>query len=171
MTDAGDGNGNGARQRAAGTLIVGYGNTLRSDDGFGWHAAARVAEDPRLRGAEVLWRHQLTPELAYDVGQASLVVFIDVSVGEEAGAISVRRLDAAPGTESSWSHHLEPAALVALAGELWNASPAVFVVSVGAASLDVGDRLSPVVEGALPAVVDAIVELVANQSGQSEAGS
>ena len=37
----------------------------------------------------------------------------------------------------------------------------VFVVSVGAASLEVGDRLSPAVERALPAVVEAVVALVA----------
>lgn len=153
------------------TLIIGYGNTLRSDDGLGWHAAARLAEDPRLRRAQVLWQHQLTPELAVDVSEASLVVLVDISVGDEAGAISVRRLDPTPGAESAWSHHIEPAALVALARELWSASPPVYVVSVGAASLDVGDRLSPAVERALPAVVDAVVAIVAKHDHPSGSGS
>jgi len=26
------------------TLIIGYGNPLRGDDGFGWHAALRLRE-------------------------------------------------------------------------------------------------------------------------------
>jgi hydrogenase maturation protease len=146
---------------AGGILIVGYGNTLRRDDGLGWQAAKRVADDPRLRGARVLWQHQLTPELAVDFSNALLVVLIDISEGDEAGAISVRRVDPTSAAGSAWTHHLEPAALVAMARDLWNASPAVFVVSVGAATLEVGDGLSSVVEGALPAVVDAVAEIVA----------
>jgi hydrogenase maturation protease len=156
-----------------GVLIVGYGNALRTDDGLGWHAAARLSDDPRLRGTQVLWQHQLAPELAVDVSKASLVILIDVSVEEEPGAISVRRLDAAgggPDAGSAWSHHVEPGALVALARKLWGASPPVFVVSVGAASLDVGDRLSPAVEAALPGVVEAVVEIVAEHSGPTRLG-
>jgi hydrogenase maturation protease len=109
----------------------------------------------------VAWQHQLTPELAVDIGKSSLVILIDASDGDEPGAISVRRLDPRPAGGSAWTHHIEPAELVALARELWSASPPVFVVSVGAASLEVGDRLSPAVERALPAVVEAVVALVA----------
>jgi hydrogenase maturation protease len=153
----------GASPDVGAVLIVCYGNRLRSDDGIGWHVAARLAEDPRLRGARVQWQHQLTPELAADVSQASLVVLVDASDGDDPGVISVRRLDAAPSaaTGSAWSHHVGPQELSALARELWNAEPPVFVVSVGAANLDVGEQLSPAVERALPAVVETIVELVA----------
>lgn len=141
-------------------MIVGYGNSLRSDDGLGRYAVERLAGDPRLLGATVLWRHQLTPELAHDIGQASLVVLIDVSVEQEPGAIAVRRLAASSSAGSAWSHHVDPESLVALARELWNASPDVFVVSVGAGSLDVGERLSPAVEAALPQLVETVVGLV-----------
>jgi hydrogenase maturation protease len=154
-------------------LIVGYGNTLRRDDGFGWRAAALLAEDPRLRGAHVHWQQQLTPELAVDVSNASLVVLVDVTDGEEAGTISVRRLDPTGGAGSAWTHHLEPEALIALARDLWNAAPASFVVSVGAASLEIGDHMSSAVEQALPAVVDAVVAIVAEHDHrrESEAGN
>jgi hydrogenase maturation protease len=145
----------------AGVLIVGYGNTLLGDDALGWHAVARLADDPRLRGAQVVWQHQLTPELALDVSAASLVVLIDASVSDEPGAISVRRLEPGPGDGSAWSHHVDPDALAALARELWGATPAVFVVSVGAASLEAGDPLSPPVQLAIPAVVEAVVAIVA----------
>ena len=60
-------------------LVIGYGNPLRGDDGAGWKAAELLAEDPRLAGAVVLARHQLTPELADDVSRASLVVLVDAS--------------------------------------------------------------------------------------------
>jgi hydrogenase maturation protease len=145
---------------AGGTLIVGYGNSLRGDDGLGWHVVERLGQDVRLSDATVLWRHQLTPELAHDIGQSSLVVLIDVSVEQEPGEIAVRRLEATSTAGSAWSHHVDPESLVALARELWNASPDVFVVSVGAGSLDVGERLSPAVEAALPKVIETVVRLV-----------
>ena len=105
---------------AGGVLVIGYGNTLRSDDGVGWHVAALLADDPRLAvdppvaadvqfaadsplaansrsgadlrlaGVEVLAVHQLTPELAVDMSRASLVILIDASVDDPPGAITVR---------------------------------------------------------------------------------
>src|SRR5919198_4121190 len=74
-------------------LVVGYGSSLRGDDGLGWHAAALLAADPRLAGAEVLARHQLTPELAEDVSRAALVVLVDARAdgGGAPGEVAVRR--------------------------------------------------------------------------------
>ena len=36
----------------AASLVIGYGNPLRSDDGVGWHVAERLADDPRLAGVD-----------------------------------------------------------------------------------------------------------------------
>ena len=48
---------------AAGVLVVGYGNPLRGDDGAGWHAATRLAADPRLAGAAFAHGDRLSPAL------------------------------------------------------------------------------------------------------------
>ena len=80
----------------AGALVVGYGNSLRSDDGVGWHAAGLLATDPRLAGARVLARHQLVPELAVDVSRASLVVLVDAAADGDPGSLSVRRVRPRP---------------------------------------------------------------------------
>jgi Ni,Fe-hydrogenase maturation factor len=76
----------------SGVLIVGYGNSLRGDDGAGWHAATRLAADPRLTGARVLARHQLTPELAAEVASASLVVLVDATTDAPPGSVLLRRV-------------------------------------------------------------------------------
>lgn len=156
----------------SGVLVVGYGNQLRGDDSLGPAAAAILAEDPRLREARVLARHQLTPELATDFAEAKLVILIDVNVEDEAGAVSVRRLDGAPGRSSGpgSSHHSSPADLAALAHELWGASPAVFIVSVGAVSLEAGEGLSAPVRKSLPAVVEAVVAIAAEHGGAGSRG-
>ena len=143
-------------------LVVGYGNPLRSDDGVGWHVAERLADGQRLDGVAVLRRHQLTPELALDVSGADLVVLVDASRDPPAGTFTVTGGKTAVGVGTAWSHHLSPPSLIALAHELYGRVPEVFVVSCGVESLEIGDRLSPCVEAALPRVVDAVAELVAS---------
>jgi hydrogenase maturation protease len=162
----------GPNPAGSGVLVVGYGNQLRGDDGLGPAAAALLAEDPKLHGTRVLARHQLTPELAADFAEMKLVILIDANVEDEAGAVSVRRVDGTPGpgSGSGSSHHASPADLAALAGELWGASPAVFVVSVGAASLEVGEGLSAPVRKALPAVVEAVIAIMAEHGGAGSTG-
>lgn len=142
-------------------VVVGYGNALRCDDGLGWHAAELLADDPRVEGVEVLQRHQLTPELALDISTASLVVLVDASSRLPPGEFSVERVELADGVGPRGSHHITPATLVALAHELYGRAAEMLVVSCGVQSLDIGDRLSPVVEAALPKLVDAVAEVVA----------
>lgn len=145
-----------------GVLVIGYGNPLRGDDALGWHAAGRLAEDPRLDGIEVLWRHQLTPELALDISDASLVVLVDARDGDEPGVIRVERVVPADvASTAAWSHHVEPVSLMTMARDLYGGSPDVFTVSVGTASLELGDPLSPAVKEALPGVVEAVLAIVA----------
>ena len=144
-----------------GALVVGYGNTLRTDDGVGRIVAERLADDPRLRGADVRAVHQLTPELAQEVSGASLLVLVDASVEVPTGSVLVGALGPGGGNGPSGSHHVGAGELVELARELWASAPPAYVVQVGVASMDVGDRLSPAVEAAVPLAMDAVVALVA----------
>jgi hydrogenase maturation protease len=166
---------------AGGVLVIGYGNTLRSDDGVGWHAAillasdARLASDPRVGSdsrvadVEVRAAHQLTPELAFDMSRASLVILIDASVDDPPGAISVRSMtagdgdagDVTGGGPGASSHHVGPGELLAVARELYGAAPNLVAVRVGVASMEVGESLSPEVAATLPAIADAVVDIVA----------
>ena len=168
----GNAGGGVSRRLAEGVLVVGYGNTLRSDDGVGVCAAEAVAGDARLGGATVRAVHQLAPELAPEMSQASLVVLIDASTELPPGHVAVHRLggglasDAGSGTPAAVgpsTHHVGPAELIQLAAELYGGEPEVFVVSVGVATLEVGEVLSPEVAAALPTVVDAVARLAAAQ--------
>jgi hydrogenase maturation protease len=145
---------------AAGVLVVGYGNPLRSDDGIGWHAAGLLATDPRLDGARVLARHQLVPELAADVSRASLVVLVDAAAEGDPGSVAVRRIGSPPPTPITWSHHLTPDTLAGLADALYGAVPPIVLVSVAAGSFAGSDRLSGDLERVLPEIVDAIADVV-----------
>jgi hydrogenase maturation protease len=142
-------------------LVVGYGNRLRTDDGLGWRAVERLADDPRVAGAELLCRHQLTPELAVDIAAASLVVLIDAAAYVAPGVVEVRKVATSPSGGALMSHHFDPQSLLTLAGRLYGSAPPVYLVSVGAYSLDDGERLSTVVETAMPKVLDTVAEIVA----------
>lgn len=154
-----------------GVVVVGYGNTLRTDDGLGRHVADRLASDPRLTGVTVLQRHQLMPELALDISAAALVVLVDASHGLSPGAVTVTKVEPTSDATTTWSHHLSPPSVVALAHELYGRAADVFLVSCGVESFEMGDRLSPAVATALPQVVDAVVEVIAScAAGHPPAG-
>jgi hydrogenase maturation protease len=158
---------------AAGVLIVGYGNPLRSDDGIGWHAARLLADAPRLDGARIVACHQLAPELAEDVSRASLVVLVDAAAEGDPGSISVRRIGSPPPTSITWSHHLTPETLAGLTEALYGVVPPIVLVSVAAESFAEGDGLSSVLKQALPEVVEVLAGVVtrtANDPGGSGFG-
>jgi hydrogenase maturation protease len=146
-----------------GVLVVGYGNSLRTDDGVGWHAAGLLATDPRLEGAQVLARHQLTPELAADISQASLVVLVDAATAGDPGSVSVRQIRPRPATPTTWSHHLDPETMAGLAETLYGAVPPIVLVSAAASSFAEGDRLSDTLQRALPEVVEVVAGVITGQ--------
>jgi hydrogenase maturation protease len=148
---------------AAGVLVVGYGNPLRSDDGIGWHAARLLATDSRLDGARVLAHHQLAPELAEDISRASLVVLVDAAAEGDPGSVAVRQIEPRPATPATWSHHLDPETLAGLAQTLYGAVPPIVLVSVAAATFAEGDGLSSALQQALPEVVEVVAGIVTGQ--------
>jgi len=141
-------------------LVVGYGNPLRSDDGVGPAVAARLVGDPRLAGADIRSAHQLTPELALDASRASLLVLLDAGVGEAPGEVSVRRLEPTEDPGGAWTHHVDPAGIAGLARELYGAVPPVIVISIGPASLEVGETLSDVVAASVTRAADLVATIV-----------
>jgi hydrogenase maturation protease len=161
--------GSGALSRAV--LIIGFGNTLRRDDGAGAVAARLLAVDARLRRDEVEVReaYQLLPEMSLDLAEVSLVVFVDADAAGLPGSVEVREID--PGTAArsdadargepgASSHHVGGGELVALAATLTGQAPAAVAIGIGVADLGMGEGLSPVVEAALPKVVEIVVGLV-----------
>jgi hydrogenase maturation protease len=138
-------------------LIIGYGNLLRGDDGFGWHAAERLREIIRDPDVEVLTVHQLTPELMDPIGHAGEVVFLDAAATGEPGHISVTGIAPATGGAASFTHIATPAALLAGARVLYGSEARGVMVSVAGADFTLGAGLSEPVLEATRALVDGAV--------------
>lgn len=146
-----------------GPLVLGVGNPARGDDGVGPAVAEAVKLDPRLAGATVRSVLQLTPELAADVAEASIVVVVDARAGLPPGRIEWAAVEPRPGPPV-FSHHVPPAALVALAEAVYGQAPPVFLVGVGAAGFDAGAPLSGAVAAAVAGAVEVVTELVRARS-------
>ena len=119
-------------------LIIGFGNPLREDDGLGWRVAELLRADSD--GIDILQCQQLTPELAEDVVKASLVIFLDAALDQEPGSVSCELVS--PDRTRIWTHHLSPAQLMGLAGELADVLPAAYLVSGGARSTGWSETLA-----------------------------
>ncbi len=135
-------------------LVIGYGNTLRGDDGFGRRAAERlraIFDDPRI---EVLSLHQLTPELMEPVSRAERVIFLDAAAGPVPGEIAATEIGPLdePG---GFTHFSTPGGLLAGALALYGTAPKALLITVTGANFELGETLSQPVEHALQTLVDS----------------
>jgi hydrogenase maturation protease len=152
------------------TLIIGYGNPLRGDDGLGWHAAERLAAVLPETEAEIMTCRQLTPELAEPISRADLVIFIDAEQTGPAGKLSCRRITPGTSPSGALSHHLTPAMLLAWARGLYGTCPEAIVFSVSGQSFDCEEGLSPHVSSALPRLIERVCRLVRPDEVTGETG-
>ena len=141
-------------------LIVGYGSSLRSDDSIGIRIAEIVASWhlPKVRS---LTRHQLTPELAADLAQVDLVIFVDACQATETKIIELQALKPLNSTEIR-SHFSDPRAILSLTQALYGKCPQAWSVIVPGVNFQVGDRLSSVgkknIAGALIQIKNLLVD-------------
>ena len=147
-------------------LVIGYGNTLRSDDGAGVIVATRVAEQsPEWRKSpEVIVTRQLTPDLAESIASAAQVVFVDAYAADQRDAgLRIERLsNGDTQAASALDHHADPAALLGLADRVFGKQPDAWVVGIPAFNFDIGESVSP-------ATLRCIDEAVALLGGRAAA--
>ncbi|HXW82224.1 MAG TPA: hydrogenase maturation protease [Acidimicrobiales bacterium] len=150
-------------------IVIGYGNSLWGDDGVGQVVAQalwsqRDGPGP-YSGATIIWAEQLVPELAQDVSNASVAIFVDAACdGRPAGTVTARGVDAqgvarSPGGANLVSvgcwEDLAPASLLALCADLYGRVPAAAFITVSVDPPTFGAGLSAPVVAAVPAAVAA----------------
>ena len=142
-------------------LVIGYGNTLRGDDGIG----PAVAEDVAalgLPGVRVIVAHQLTPELAAEMTGVRHVVFVDSTIRGE--GVRVVRIESEPAS-TVMTHAADPRGLMALCEVLEECRPEAWLVT--AAGVDFGFRegLSPTGRENARRALASVERLVRESSG------
>lgn len=137
--------------------IIGYGNPQRRDDGIGHSVIRQLREAPGSReDITLLDLHQLQPELAEELQEASLIIVVDATV--EALPEGREWLQIRPKNEGlpQLTHHCTPAYLLALLDSLYGAAPAMWQVSVEGDDFDFGEGLSTSAEARATRVVREI---------------
>ncbi len=124
------------------SLVIGYGNSLRGDDGIG-REVAQIVTGWNLPDVRSLSKHQLTPELAAELAQVDLAIFVDASQSADKNAVEVRSLTPSSSIEFQ-SHFSDPEALLSLTQALFGTCPQAWWVIVPVTNFELGERLSPV---------------------------
>lgn len=151
------------------TLIVGYGNPDRQDDGLSLHLLIELA---RILGRTVdespencfypvgdepdLWFClQLVPEMAQTISQYDRVCFLDAHTGFSDEIMATRL---APAFEHSvLTHHLSPATLLNICQTLSGSTPDALLISVKGYQFGFSRSLSQQAQDLLPQAVQRVV--------------
>jgi hydrogenase maturation protease len=109
------------------TLVLGYGNPGRGDDGLGPALANRI-DGLRRPGLTTRDPYQLAIDDALDVAEHDIVWFIDAAKSGPA-PFCVRELAGAHSHQFT-SHLVLPEAVLALARDGWGATPRAFLLAI-----------------------------------------
>ena len=138
-------------------LVLGFGNTLRSDDGAGVALAEKLVVHWLAQGVGVqfLTTTQLLPELAAFIAQEEVkaVVFVDMGI-----QIAKVELDS---TSPSLGHHLDPTTLLVYAHLLYGRTPRAWLVTIPGQDFEHGQEFSPEVTRLLGSAPTVATQLLA----------
>ena len=139
-------------------LVIGYGNSLRRDDGVGPRVAEAI-EKLNLPGVRTLDCQLLSPEYADPIARARRVIFVDAAVDEMDG-VKFRKL--APGdTSQLMAHAADPRTMLALARDVFGRTPEAWWLTIPAVHLEFGTDYSPETEAGFHTAVAEIQRLAA----------
>ncbi|ANV89357.1 hydrogenase maturation protease [Picosynechococcus sp. PCC 8807] len=135
------------------TLIIGYGNTLRSDDGAGQTVAKAFFDQENIMAIAT---HQLTPELVEDLVQVEQVYFIDAAPVETVTIKPIKRRD----NEHNFGHFIDPKSLLNLAQEIYHYVPDAYFVLIPARNFELGESYSEITQNAIQTAIQLLQEQV-----------
>lgn len=139
------------------TLLIGYGNTTRCDDGTGIHIAQEI-EKAGLPGVEVMTCQQLHVDLISEFAFYERIILADASVdGDE---MAFRKIRPSSQNHMASSHHLGPELLLRLAQITQLGEPELYLCTVRGKCFDYGEALSLEAQTRAQAAVQEIKFLI-----------
>jgi hydrogenase maturation protease len=135
------------------TIIIGYGNPGRQDDGLGPSFIKKLTEQLSKQRPELLSQqqpkkdqfqihlqssYQLTVEDAYDIVEYDQVIFVDASLNAQA-PFSFTKI-ANTNDSGLGSHSLTPNAVIRLCETLYDKTPKAFILAIKGYEFDQFDE-------------------------------
>jgi len=137
-------------------LVIGYGNTLRSDDGVGPKVVEAVAA-LNLPDVRTLSCDLLTPELADPISRADAVVFVDAAI-DAPREVQFRPLDPADSSQIM-AHAADPRTMLALARDVFGHAPRAWWLTIPVENMGIGEGFSHLAQSGIANAVVKIQEL------------
>jgi hydrogenase maturation protease len=144
-------------------LVIGYGNTLRRDDGVGPRVADTL-ETLDLPGVSTLNCALLTPETAEPVSRACAVIFVDATV-DSTEQVQLRKLTPADSSQIL-AHAADPTTILALARDVFGQVPEAWLLPIPVADLGLGDQLSTLAQAGFDTALRQLIEFAQNWLAQ-----
>ena len=137
------------------TLLLGYGNPDRGDDGVAWHILQTLFLLKGLPEADlfccdfvpldeqtdVWFNFQLLPEIAEIIQNYQRAIFLDAHTGEIKD--NIRLAEVKPVySNSPFTHHMTPSALLALTESISGSYPESWLLSIRGYQFEFNQQLS-----------------------------
>ena len=139
-------------------LVIGYGNTLRGDDGAG-PRVVEALEALNLPGVRTLACQLLTPELAAPLASARRAVFVDAAI-DTPGEVCWRKLEPRDSSQIM-AHAADPRTMLALSRDVFGNTPEAWWLTIPAARMDFTEEISPATERCCAQALSALQEFCA----------
>jgi len=141
-------------------LVIGFGHPNRGDSGVGFHAARQFAGTSQESTVRILATPELKPELAEEIADSDLVLFLGAH--REGAPGSVREIDLTPATkaEGLLAYEQTPQTLVTAAKIVYGRCPEAKLIAVTGQNFSISATLSPRVQAALPGVGERIWQVL-----------
>jgi hydrogenase maturation protease len=107
--------------------IVGFGNTLRGEDGFGVDVLEELKKCS-LEDTKLITTFQLTPELALELQEFDEIVFIDAAHSESSHYALACNLEKA--NQNTLSHHISIWMILSILNTLYECFPKYQIYSM-----------------------------------------
>ena len=159
------------------TLVIGFGNVYRQDDGVAFVALNALREqlgrpvfdidddgfDDLGHEVDTVLLHQLVPELTDLTARYDLIVFVDAHMGSIPEPIHEEELVACR-KNATVSHQLHPCTLLVLTQEIHGHEPRGVLLSILGHDFDFGEGLSRETAALVPQAVAHILALAGQDS-------
>lgn len=152
------------------TLLIGYGNPDRQDDGVAWHILRAVAiklglpapetyddEFPVNSRLDFAFYLQLTPEMAEELSAYERVCFVDAHTGDIPQPVRMIEVHN-EFQRSPFTHHLTPQSLMSMCATIYAKQPRAALISVRGYRFLFDRELSDETSALVPEAVGLIQE-------------
>jgi hydrogenase maturation protease len=165
------------------TLVAGFGNLYRRDDGAARVVVNALRErlgrpplDPMDDGfgdlghpIDTVVLHQLVPELSEELKDYELVIFVDAHVDTIPEPLHEERLEVTYRTPFVY-HQTHPSTVLALTRQIHGRAPEAILLSLLGHDFDFGEGLSEATAALVEPAVDRILELATPSPDGEAAG-